>query len=169
MFGLKELSIDVITHHGQTDPLVAQKTLVHAGVPAEDAAARWPEVAASMLRYAALHTADAGHGLEVLPGVAALLAALQERGATVGLVTGNLTPIGWAKMEALQLLPFFTEPRFGGFGSDHSDRGELVKIAGQRARLHAPGIRVAWHVGDTVRSTSASVLCTVLTSQRAAR
>jgi phosphoglycolate phosphatase len=152
VFGLEDLSIDVITHHGLTDPLVAQRTLVCAGISAVEAEARWPEVAASMLRYAALHTADAGQGLEVLPGVAALLAALQARGATVGLVTGNLTPIGWAKMEALALLPFFTEPRFGGFGSDHSERGELVKIAGQRARLLAPHIRTAWHVGDTVRA-----------------
>lgn len=173
MFGLQDLSIDVITHHGErlppsaraggtrpdshapglTDPLVAQRTLVFAGISAEDAEARWPEVAASMLRYAAEHTADAAHGLEVLPGVAALLAALQARGASVGLVTGNLTPIAWAKMKALELDQYFTTPQFGGFGSDHSDRGELVKIAGQRARLQAQNIRAAWHVGDTVRCT----------------
>ena len=104
-----------------------------------------------MLRYAEAHTADAGQGLEVLPGVEALLTALRERGATFGLVTGNLTPIAWAKMEALSLAHIFTEPRFGGFGSDHADRGELVRIAGQRARLLVPGIRSAWHVGDTVR------------------
>ena len=149
VFGLRDLSIDVITHHGLTDPLVAQRMLVFAGVSAEDAEARWPEVAASMLRYAESHTADAGHGLEVLPGVESLLAALRERGAAVGLVTGNLTPIAWAKMEALSLAKLFTEPRFGGFGTDHSDRGELVRIAGQRARLRTPGIRSAWHVGDT--------------------
>ena len=135
---------------GLTDPLVAQRPLVHAGVSAADAEARWPEVAASMLKYAALHEADAAHGLEVLPGVAALLAALKERGASVGLVTGNLTPIAWAKMRALELEQFFTKPTFGGFGSDHSDRGELVKIAGERARLLAPSIRHSWHVGDTV-------------------
>ena len=149
VFDLHDLSIDVITHHGLTDPLVAQRTLVHAGVDAADAEARWPEVAASMLRYAERHTADAGHGLEVLPGVAALLKALHERGAVVGLVTGNLTPLAWAKMEALSLAGLFTVPRFGGFGTDHADRGELVRIAGQRARALAPGIRSAWHVGDT--------------------
>ena len=157
VFGLPDLSIDVVTHHGLTDPLVAQRTLVYAGVSAEDAELRWPEVAASMLRYAECHTADAGHGLEVLPGVAALLKALRERGAVVGLVTGNLTPIAWAKMEALSLAELFTEPRFGGFGSDHSDRGELVKIAGLRGRAIAPGIRSAWHVGDTVRRLRAFV------------
>ncbi len=36
----------------------------------------------------------------------------------VGLVTGNLEPIAWGKMQALGLLEAFSEPHFGGFGSD---------------------------------------------------
>ena len=64
------------------------------------------------------------------------------------LVTGNLEPIGWGKMRALGLLPLFSEPRFGGFGSDHCsgntleswrDREELVRIAAARARSSADG------------------------------
>jgi hypothetical protein len=35
------------------------------------------------------------------------------------LVTGNLEPIGWGKMRALGIEHLFTQPRFGGFGSDH--------------------------------------------------
>ena len=56
VFGLRDLSIDVITHHGLTDPLVAQRTLVFAGIGAEDAEARWPEVAASV-RALVMHIA----------------------------------------------------------------------------------------------------------------
>ena len=37
----------------------------------------------------------------------------------VGLVTGNLEPIAWGKMQALGLLEAFSEPHFGGFGSDY--------------------------------------------------
>ncbi len=64
------------------------------------------------------------------------------------LVTGNLEPIGWGKMRALGLLQYFSEPRFGGFGSDHCsgntleswrDREELVRIAASRARNSAAG------------------------------
>eukprot|EP00983_Pelagomonas_calceolata_P041033 1137869-Pelagomonas_calceolata.AAC.5 len=52
--------------------------------------------------------------------------------------SGNLEPIGWAKMEALGLLGLFSEPRFGGFGTDFcsgdtaetwKDRTELVRFA----------------------------------------
>ena len=43
----------------------------------------------------------------------------QARGdVAVGLVTGNLEPIAWGKMQALGLLEAFSEPHFGGFGSD---------------------------------------------------
>lgn len=34
------------------------------------------------------------------------------------LVTGNLQPIGWGKMAALGLKNLFSQPPFGGFGSD---------------------------------------------------
>jgi len=44
----------------------------------------------------------------------------QKRGdVAVGLVTGNLEPIAWGKMQALGLLEAFSEPHFGGFGSDY--------------------------------------------------
>ena len=65
------------------------------------------------------------------------------------LVTGNLQPIGWAKMQALGIKHLFSEPFFGGFGSDYcnpdnsdqswKDRAELVKIAAQKAEKHFPG------------------------------
>ncbi len=72
------------------------------------------------------------------------------------LVTGNLQPIGWGKMDALGLLPYFTEPRFGGFGSDYcsgnhreswKDRAELVRVAAKRAQEVIGGERaVATHI-----------------------
>ena len=74
---------------------------------------------------------------------------LQARGdVATGLVTGNLEPIGWGKMEALGILSLFTKPKFGGFGSDFcsgniaeswKDRGELVRIAAKRAEESMPG------------------------------
>jgi phosphoglycolate phosphatase len=44
---------------------------------------------------------------------------VQGRGDVVTcLVTGNLQPIGWGKMAALGLKDLFSQPPFGGFGSD---------------------------------------------------
>jgi phosphoglycolate phosphatase-like HAD superfamily hydrolase len=114
VFGFEDLSIDTVSHHGCTDAMVSSRTLAAAGVPAATAEARWPEVQASMLRYAEAHSADAALGLELLPGVQALLQALRTKGAVTALVTGNLAPIGWHKMQALGIRHLFSEPNFGG-------------------------------------------------------
>ena len=41
-------------------------------------------------------------------------------------MTGNLEPIAWGKMQALGLLEAFSEPHFGGFGSDYCSGGGLT-------------------------------------------
>jgi hypothetical protein len=68
-----------------------------------------------MLKYCKLHADSISEGLDVLPGVADLLAALAKRqNCVTGLVTGNLEDIGWAKMAALGLKKHFTMPLVGG-------------------------------------------------------
>jgi phosphoglycolate phosphatase-like HAD superfamily hydrolase len=72
-------------------------------------------------------------GLEskVCPGVRHLLARLQRRGVVAGLVTGNLTDIGWKKLERAGLRKYF---RFGAFCEVARDRAGLVRVAMRHAR-----------------------------------
>lgn len=49
----------------------------------------------------------------------------------IGLVTGNLTRIGWKKLERAGLRDYF---RFGAFAEVARDRAGLVRIAIQEAR-----------------------------------
>jgi phosphoglycolate phosphatase-like HAD superfamily hydrolase len=65
------------------------------------------------------------------PGVEGLLNELQERGTVLALVTGNLTRIGWKKLERAGLHHFF---RYGAFGEMASTRGGLARMAIERAR-----------------------------------
>jgi len=67
----------------------------------------------------------------VCPGVRGVLRRLQRRDVPVGLVTGNLSRIGWKKMECAGLRPFF---RFGAFAEQGRDRATLVKLAVRQAR-----------------------------------
>jgi len=123
---------------------------VHYGIPSDVATERLPDLKSKMIEYAKEHAKDIGEGLEVLPGVTALLEALSSKGVAIGLVTGNLEEIGWMKMEGLGIQKYFTVPNFGGFGSDHADRGELVKIAAARAEEQfSGGFDLRVHVGDT--------------------
>lgn len=160
VFGV-ETDIDVIKHHGSTDPLILVSVLGHYGVPKDEAMAKLKDMEAVMNEFfAARASSNAGEGLEVLPGVFELLKALQMRDDVITcLVTGNLEPIGWGKMEALGLAQFFTQPPFGGFGSDFcsgnhqeswKDRAQLVRVAAERGEQHHKGaLSARYHVGDT--------------------
>jgi phosphoglycolate phosphatase len=68
---------------------------------------------------------------KVCPGVRSLLRRLTARGVVIGLVTGNLSRIGWRKMERAGLRRYF---RFGAFAEMAHDRAGLVRIAIRRAR-----------------------------------
>jgi phosphoglycolate phosphatase len=69
---------------------------------------------------------------KVCPGVRGVLRKLDHRGAVIGLVTGNLTRIGWRKLERAGIAHYF---RYGAFGEMAASRGRLVKWAIREARL----------------------------------
>ena len=60
-----------------------------------------------------------------------LLYRLSRKGIPAGLVTGNLTRIGWKKMERAGLKQYL---RFGAFAELAPDRAGLVRIAVRHAR-----------------------------------
>jgi phosphoglycolate phosphatase len=68
---------------------------------------------------------------KVCPGARMLLYRLSRRGVIAGLVTGNLTRIGWKKMESAGLRPYL---RFGAFAELAHDRAGLVRIAVEQAK-----------------------------------
>jgi len=68
---------------------------------------------------------------KVCPGARGLLYKLLRRGVPAGLVTGNLTRIGWTKMDRAGLKPYL---RFGAFAELAKDRAGLVKLAMRHAR-----------------------------------
>ncbi|CAI5494554.1 unnamed protein product, partial [Closterium sp. Naga37s-1] len=112
-----------------------------------------------------LHKRAFAHAMKKVFGIQGTIDAIQHHGSTdqavlintlefYGIprhVTGNLEAIAWLKMAGLEVASLFTAPRIGGFGSDHMDRGELVRIARQRAeeRIAGPPFRLHAHVGDT--------------------
>src|SRR5664280_3783558 len=65
------------------------------------------------------------------PGVVPVLERLTRRGVLLGVVTGNLTRIGWRKLERAGLRRYF---RFGAFGEMAKNRAGLAKLAIREAR-----------------------------------
>jgi phosphoglycolate phosphatase-like HAD superfamily hydrolase len=84
---------------------------------------------------------------KLCPGAEEALDRLTRRGSLLGLVTGNLTRIGWRKLERAGLRDYF---RLGAFGEMASTRAGLARIAIREARRHGwiePGALVSL-IGD---------------------
>jgi phosphoglycolate phosphatase len=95
--------------------------------------------------YCASCTIDLSH--TVCPGVRNTLAELRDRGAALGLVTGNLSRIAWRKLELAGLREFFST---GAFAEDGQTRSELAGVAARRAMesgVVSAGCRVSL-IGD---------------------
>ena len=85
----------------------------------------------------------------VLPGVHEVLEALRSEGHMLGLLTGNLSRIAWAKLRHAGLAEYF---QTGGFGEESEIRSHLVPVALADAALlldHPVPPRNAALVGDT--------------------
>lgn len=67
----------------------------------------------------------------VCPGVRGFLDLLRAEGIPAGLVTGNLTAIGWKKVDAAGLRSFFS---FGAFADMAHTRADLARIAIREAK-----------------------------------
>lgn len=93
----------------------------------------------------------------VCPGVPEILARLQVERIPAGLVTGNLTRIGWKKMEAAGLRAHF---QFGAFADMARTRADLARLATREARRKGLAARhaVVSLIGDHPNDIQAAKL-----------
>jgi phosphoglycolate phosphatase len=121
--------IDGYDFRGKTDPWIVADLMAAAGLPSAQVRQGLPECFEAYVR--ALSEEIAPGGVVTLPGVPGLVRRLAETdGVVLGLVTGNVEPAAWMKLELTGLRPHF---RTGAFGSDHADRRRLPPLAARRA------------------------------------
>jgi phosphoglycolate phosphatase-like HAD superfamily hydrolase len=130
---------------GMLDPDILTRMMRAAGAPRPFIREAMPAI----LRAAERYYMRAGPTLRDArcPGVEPLLERLARRGFLLGLVTGNLTRIGWRKLQRAGLREYF---RFGAFGEMASTRAGLAKMAIREARGRdwiSPGAPISL-VGD---------------------
>jgi phosphoglycolate phosphatase-like HAD superfamily hydrolase len=124
-----ETSTDHIPVHGMLDPDILTRMLRDAGVSAAAIRHAMPEIVRRAQRIYVAGVPNLRR--KTCPGVRHLLRRLQQQGAVLGLVTGNLTRIGWKKLDRAGLKPYF---RFGAFGEMAKDRAGLARLAIRHAR-----------------------------------
>lgn len=115
---------------GMLDPVILAAMMRRAGAKPAIIRQSMPEIERAAERYyrRVCPPLEGKH----CPGVPALLDRLDRRGFLLALVTGNLTRIGWRKLERAGLGHYF---RYGAFGEMAATRGRLVKWAIREARL----------------------------------
>ena len=114
---------------GMLDREILTVMMRKAGMQRSDIRKVMPEVVARAQSLYVRRAPDISK--KVCPGVRSLLRRLTARGVAIGLVTGNLSRIGWRKMERAGLRRYF---RFGAFAEMAHDRAGLVRVAIRRAR-----------------------------------
>ncbi len=139
-----------VRFEGRTDPLIVADMARAVGLDPADVERRVTEFRASYLGALRAEMKRPDPRRRVLPGVVPLLDALRATPAVhLGLITGNIEEGARAKLEPFGLNPYFPD---GGFSSDHSDRGEIARIArekiSRRSGISFPPDRVTV-VGDT--------------------
>jgi phosphoglycolate phosphatase-like HAD superfamily hydrolase len=122
-------SIDGIPVAGMLDGQILTQMLRRAGLKRAEAAAQLPAIYEKAQNLYARRCPDLTK--KVCPGVRAMLGRLRRRGAVLGLVTGNLSRIGWKKMQRAGLDEFFT---FGAFAEQGTSRAALARRAVAEAR-----------------------------------
>lgn len=156
VYGIPEGKHHWTPHHGSTDLLIIDMELQKLGVPQAEINAKVTRCTEEMIKYEKEHIQeDQGY---VLPHVHEFLGELTKHGFLLGLVTGNLEGIAYIKMDHFGLGDFFRD-HIGGFGNEHRDRTELIKIAIQKAGMKNgfkfDGKNVVYF-GDTPLDTKAS-------------
>jgi phosphoglycolate phosphatase len=124
-----ETSIEGVAVAGMLDRDILSAMLTAAGASKALIRRQMPQMVAEAQRFYTRECPNLRR--KVCPGARSLLYRLWRRQIPTGLVTGNLTRIGWKKMEQAGLKRYL---RFGAFAEVANDRAGLVRIAIRHAR-----------------------------------
>ncbi len=149
-----ETTLDGIATAGTLDRDLIALMLRAAGYSDDKIRAALPEIV-EVCQAAYLQNCASDLRTFVCVGVREFLEQLRVHEAVLGLVTGNLSQIGWRKVELAGLRDYFS---VGAFSEDGHTRAELARIAAARAQAYcgeAPGCPVIL-IGDHANDVEAA-------------
>jgi len=124
-----ETTTDHIPVHGMLDPDILTRMMLDARATRAQIRGAMPSVIEKAQALYVRRCPDLSEKL--CPGVHSLLDQLSRRGIPLALVTGNLTRIGWRKMERSGLRDYF---HYGAFAEMARNRAGLARLAIRHAR-----------------------------------
>jgi phosphoglycolate phosphatase len=149
----RALNLEGITVHGSTDPMILLDALVLAGLNEAEVRAVLPTAMQRMCAEVEARVTELRP--ELCPSIPELLAELHGARKLLGVTSGNLEPIGWAKLKAAGIAHYFS---FGSFSDRNEGRCDIFRWGAERAREVRKGARVCF-VGDTPADIAAAKSC----------
>jgi phosphoglycolate phosphatase-like HAD superfamily hydrolase len=146
-----ETTTEGIPVHGMLDPDILTQMMRAGGVAHGVIASKMPAIIEAAQEIYQTSVPDIRD--KTCPGVVPLLDLLQGRRTMLALVTGNLTRIGWRKLERAGLRHYF---RFGAFGEMASTRGGLARLAVEQARREGVVDGTISLIGDATQDVLAA-------------
>ncbi len=120
---------------GMTDLQIVGEALKHEGFTHEHIRERVHELRESYMKAMHKFTGNGEEVFELLPGVREVLKAVADDPRYhSALLTGNIKPAAYLKMELVGLTEFFDLP--GAFGDESHNRRDLPTLAADRIRKH---------------------------------
>lgn len=147
IFGV-ESRLDNIPVHGNTDIGILRAAVTLAGKHADFDSKL--ATAVDLIRHE-VESNKINFRPRLCPAIVQLLESLRSRGKILGVVTGNLETVGWAKLKAASLDSNFS---FGAFCDGCETRNEIFRHGVEQARnLNANAVCI---VGDTPADIAAA-------------
>ena len=144
-------TIDGVPLHGNTDLGILRAVLKRDGISSEVFESRLPALIRHMCDEVRRNAGDIR--VEICPSIPELLARLHAAGKLLGIVSGNLETIGWAKLEAAGISRYFS---FGSF-SDHRElRDQIFRHGLHEARRILGNGASVMVIGDTPSDVEAA-------------
>lgn len=140
----RPMSLDGVVTHGNTDVGIVRDALRLAGLSDDDWRPKLPNIKQAMTEYVQARQEEMC--VSALPGAREVLRHLLDKGATLGVATGNLEVIGRLKLKRAGLPPFF---EFGCWSDACESRSEVFQTARTKARLLGANGASICVVGDT--------------------
>jgi phosphoglycolate phosphatase-like HAD superfamily hydrolase len=147
----RPLNLDGVTVHGNTDQGILRDAFRLAGISEWIWRREIPKACDLMCSFVAEREKDLC--VEVLPGVRQLLKHLKNKGAILGIATGNLKEIGRRKLRSAGLLEEF---HFASWSDSFESRSEVFGSALKKAcELTKPNAAILV-IGDTPADVQAA-------------
>lgn len=139
-----DASIEGVPVHGNTDPGILRAMLRRAGLDEQCINSSLPRIIDHMC--AEVESKRQELAPEACSGISDLLIALRRRGKLLGVASGNLEPVGWAKLEKVGLREMLA---FGAFSWPRETRADIFSHGVQLAEAQLGRPASVFVVGDT--------------------